>query len=304
MVRIVSFLPAATEIIRGLGAQDMLCGVTDGCTLPGDAKNMPRIISPALDPGMAGAEIDRAAGAMLARGEEVFTLDEDALREAKPDLIIAQDTCMVCAAHGGHLDRALEILGDMPDVYRMDPHNIDEILGCVDDLARMLDVAERGRRLRESLEARIEGARWRGTGRRPDVLALEWLDPMFTSGHWVPQMIGIAGGHDAISRTGDRSRRMSLAEAAGADPDIIILLPCGFGARRAMAEYNATLAKNHTWEKMRAVRSGAVFAVDAGAYFSGPGISTVTGIEILARIIRPAECAGLQVPGGSYHTAG
>ena len=298
--RIVSFLPSATELLYELGAQDMLYGVTHECTHPEAARDKPRIINSVFDPEkMSSREIDETTRALLKDGKDVFVLDEKVLADARPDLIISQNTCRACAVHTDQAERALEILKDGARVYPMDPHGIAEILDGVLDLSAVIGKRQEGQRLQRSLEKRIQNIH-RKTAHRPKVLALEWTDPPFTAGHWVPEMIETAGGSNMISRAGERSREMTCEEAAGADPDVIILMPCGFDAARAVSEYRASLEKNESWKNIRAVRENRVFAVDANSYFSKPSIRTVTGIEVLAKILHPDAHGDMTVPEGSY----
>lgn len=299
--RIVSLLPSATELIYELGLQDMLFGVTHECLYPADAASKPQVVSAVFDPeSMSSSEIDEKTRKLAEEGAEIFRLDGVVLRDARPDLIVSQSTCEVCAAHGGRIDAALRVLQRKPQVYSMDPHGVAEILDGVVELAEMLGAGERGAELRRSLEARLERVAAARPGRRPRVLALEWLDPFFTSGHWVPEMIELAGGENLISRAGERSRTLHPGEIAEADPDVIILMPCGFGTGRTVLEYRDTLHDRDGWRGLRAVGAGQVYAVDANSYFSKPSIRTVTGVEILARILHPGTFANITVPPGSF----
>lgn len=285
--RIVSLLPSATEIIYELGVQDRLFGVTHECRYPADAASKPRITTPAFESSrMSCGEIDGEVRRIYESGGDTFLIDAGALGRACPDLIVCQDTCRVCAVHTGQLEGALESLPERPATHAMDPHSVEEILDGIVGLAGAIGVEGRGRDLRRSLESRIsrvaEGAR----GEAPGVLVLEWLDPLFSAGHWVPEMIEAAGGRSLAGESGGRSRVMSLDEVASADPDIILLAPCGFDLRRTASEYGSSLARSEDWRRLRAVRDGAVYALDAGSYFSRPGTATVTGIEVLAGILR------------------
>ena len=298
--RIASFLPSATELIYELGVQDMLFGVTHECLYPADAASKPRVISAVFDPQhMSSREIDEKTRSLMEGGHDIFRLDEDVLCAARPDLIVSQNTCQVCAAHTGQVDAALKALPQKPRVHSMDPHSMEEILDGIVEFAEMVGVPERGRRLRASLEDRIRTVTGRLTGSTPRVLALEWLDPFFTAGHWVPEMIRAAGGQNLVSGTGEHSRIMSFDEIAAADPDIILLMPCGFDTRRTASDYRSVLQDRKDWQGLRAVEDGQVYALDANSYFSKPGIRTVTGIEILAGILHPRASADIPVPAGS-----
>jgi len=299
--RIVSFLPSATELLYELGAQDLLYGVTHECLYPEDAKNKPRIINSVFDPEkMTSKEIDQTTCTLLEGGVDLFTLDKQNLLDANPDLIISQNTCEVCAAHTNQVNKAIEILKVRPHLHSMDPHNINEIFDSVMELSKIIGKEQVGTNLRESLETRIKKIKERKILARPRVLAIEWVDPLFTSGHWVPEMIDIAGGINLVSKIGEHSRRMTLDEAIKSDPEIIILMPCGFDTDRAASEYHSSLSKNDSWNTIKAVKEKKVFAVDANSYFSKPSIRTVTGIEILSKILHPKVFDDVLVPENSY----
>lgn len=296
--RVVSLLPSATELVYELGAEKMLFGVTHECVYPAEAASKPRVISAMFDPQhMSSREIDTETRRRIGMGKEIFRIDERALRKARPDLIICQNTCQVCAAHAGQVEAALKILQYEPQIYSMDPHSMREILESVVELADILGAGGRGRRLRVELEERIRRVEARVGDRRRTVLALEWLDPLFTAGHWVPEMIALAGGKNLISGAGEHSRTLGLSEVVDADPDVIVLMPCGFDIDRTVSEYRSTLQRSGRWRYLRAVRDGAVYAVDANSHFSKPGIRTVSGIEILAEIF---GSAGAVVPEGCF----
>ncbi len=186
----------------------------------------------------------------------------------------------------------------------MDPHNLDEILQSVTELAKIIQKESKGKELKQSLEKRIEFLKKQNHDSKPIVLALEWIDPFFTAGHWVPEMIQVAGGASAVSKTGEHSRRMDLQEAIDSDPDIIVLMPCGFDTQRTIDEYQKYLQQNEKWQQLRAVKNKRIFAVDANSYFSKPSIRTITGSEILAKIIHPENFRDLTVPENSYKVIG
>jgi len=299
--RIVSFLPSATELIYELGAGDSLVGVTHECLYPEQAKEKPRIIDAVFDPEkMSSRQIDEKISELAKYGKRIFTVHEEALRNANPDLIIAQGTCAVCSAYTNEVNTALQILDNRPQVEMLDPHNINDILSSVMTIAKRIGREEQGKRLVESLQKRIDFVSFKTPSVRPKVLCIEWVEPFFTSGHWVPQMIEIAGGANLVSAAGEHSRKMTIGEVESADPDIIIMMPCGFDTKRTVGECSASLRDNQKWNGLRAVKSGSVYAVDANSYFSKPSIRIVTGIEILAKIIHPDEFSSLAVPDGAY----
>lgn len=286
--RIVSFLPSATELIYEIDAQDLLYGVTHECQYPEDAKKKPKIINSIFDPEkMTSKEIDETTSNLLKDGKDIFVLDEINLKNANPDLIITQTTCEVCAAHNNQVTQATRVLHNKPKIYSMDPHSITDILNGIIDFSRIINKEENGQHLKEKLEEKIRNLKKYNHETKPRILAVEWIEPFFTAGHWVPEMIEIAGGINLISKKGEHSRRLSFDEISKEDPDYIIFMPCGFNTERGLLEYNQSLKEKEEWNKLRAVQEGKVFVVDANAYFSKPSIRTIIGIEILAKIIHP-----------------
>ncbi len=300
-MRIVSFLPSATEMIYELGAGDDLVGVTHECLYPEQAKTKLRIIDSVFDPEkMSSRQIDEKISELARNGQSVFTVHEENLKKVDPDLIIAQGTCAVCSAYTNEVNTALQILNNRPQVEVLDPHNINDIMSSVMAIAKRIGREEQGKRLVESLQKRIDFVSFKTPSSRPKVLCIEWVEPFFTSGHWVPQMIEIAGGTNLVSAAGEHSRKMTIDEVVSADADIIIMMPCGFDTRRTISECASSLGKDQKWCGLRAVKSGSVYAVDANSYFSKPSIRIVTGIEILAKIIHPDVFSSLVVPDGAY----
>lgn len=298
--RIVSFLPSATELLYELGAEKNLVGVTHECTYPEQAKTKLRIINSVFDPEtMTSKQIDDKVSELARNGKDIFTVDEENLREANPDLIVAQGTCAVCSAYTNEVNKALQILQQRPQVIVLDPHTIEEILDSVIEIAQKIGKEKEGERLIESLRKRINFVKSKDV-KRKKILCIEWIEPFFTSGHWIPQMIEIAGGVNAISVTGEHSRRMTIEEVEKADPDIVVMMPCGFDTKRTASECTKILHSNQRWKNLRAIRDNQVFAVDANSYFSKPSIRTITGIEILAKIIHPHEFSDIKTPENSF----
>lgn len=299
-MRIVSFLPSATETLYQLGAGGQVVGVTHECNFPAQASKKPRVIRPSFDPGrMTGRQIDAKIVELMRSGNEIYVVDDKALKKANPDLIVAQGLCEVCSPFTKEINRAVSILGGQPDVLVLDPHDLDDILVSIMDVAEKVGRVREGAKLVASLQKRIDAVRSMKTKNRPRVLCIEWLDPLFTAGHWVPQMVEMAGGINGISTAGEPSRRMEIDEAVQFDPDIIVLMPCGFEILRTLKELTA-LARNEKWKSLRAVRNGNVYAVNANAYFSKPGPRTVAGLGILAKILHPEVSRHIRVPKGSY----
>jgi iron complex transport system substrate-binding protein len=306
-MRIVSFLPSATETLYKLGLGRRIVGVTHECKYPTAARAKPRVIHPSFDPSrMSGREIDSKIVELVRAGADVYVVDDELLKKADPDLIVAQGLCEVCSPFTKEIARAVDIISGgrgarpAPDVLVLDPHDLDDILVSIMDVAEKVGRVREGRRLVASLQKRIDAVRAiEIRNGRPKVVCVEWVDPLFTAGHWVPQMVDYAGGRNGISAPGEQSRRMDVGEVAEFDPDIIVMMPCGFGIKRTVEEMKV-LQNNKEWKSLRAVREGNVYAVDAGSYFSKPGPRTITGLEILARIIHPKASRMIKVPKNSY----
>ena len=299
--RIVTFLPSATELIYSLGAEDRLFGVTHECNYPSDAKTKPRVISSVFDPAsMSSKQIDDKICQLMSEGKEIYNLNKENLLSAKPDLIISQNICEVCSAHTEHVNMAVEMLEKKPEVYTMDPHDVSEILTSIKDISRIIGKEKEGSRLIDSLSKRLEFVKGKTFEKRPKVVAIEWVDPFFTSGHWIPEMIEVAGGENLISSEKMPSRKMKLEEIKEANPDIIVVMPCGFDVKRTVNEYKKVLAGNPEWNELKAVKENNVYAVDANSYFSKPSLRTITGIEVLASIFHPDVFGDLQLPEDSF----
>jgi len=299
--RIVSFLPSATELLYELGVEDRLFGVTHECKYPDIAKLKPQVISSVINSDeLTSNEINTMTCTLLRDGGDIFKLNEQNLKDANPDLIISQETCEVCAAYTTQVQKALDILSKKPQLYSMDPHNLSEIIQSVTKLGKILEKDQKALEIVNSLEQRIQNIRNSQNYEKPNVLALEWLEPFFTAGHWIPEMIEVSGGINMISKTGEHSRRMDMGEIVESNPDVIILMPCGFDTQRTVSEYDAILKDNSGWNSLKAVKNNQIFAVDANSFFSKPSIRTIDGLEILAKIIQPERFDDLVVPVDSF----
>ena len=299
--RIVSFLPSATELIYELGAHERLFGVTHECNYPNNASNKPRVIESVFESReMSSQEIDDKICSLSEKGEDIYKLVTENLISAKPDLIISQEICEVCSAYTSQVKTAMDILEVKPDVYSMNPHDVQGILQCVRDISEKIDEVEKGCKLVNSLSIRINKIKEVSILNRPKVLGIEWIIPFFTTGHWVPEMIEYSGGINMITKKGERSRKMGIEEIENADPDVLVIMPCGFDVQRTISEYKKYLSNDSRWNNLRAVKERKVFAVDANSFFSKPSIRVVTGIEILAKILHPDIFSDLQVPINSF----
>ncbi len=299
--RIVSFLPSATELIYELEAQEKLFGVTHECNYPNDASSKPRVIESVFEPeNMSSQEIDDQICSLSERGEDIYKLVTQNVINAKPDLIISQEICEVCSAYTNQVKNAIKILDEKPEIYSMSPHDVQGILKCVKNIAEKIDKVQRGIEIVNSLNSRINKIKNVQISNKPKVLGIEWIKPFFTSGHWVPEMIEFSGGINMITKTGEHSRKMNIEEIENTDPDVLILMPCGFDVQRTVSEYDKYLRNDTRWNQLRAVKNKKVFAVDANSFFSKPSIRIVKGIEILAKILHPEIFTDLEVPNSSF----
>ena len=299
--RIISFLPSATELIYELGAQEKLFGVTHECNYPTEAASKPKVIESVFEPEkMSSKEIDEKICDLSEKGEDIYKLVTQNVSDAKPDLIISQEICEVCSAYTNQVKNAIEILDEKPEIYSMSPHDINGILKCVTDIAEKINEKKRGNEIVNSLNSRINRIKDVKISKRPKVLAIEWINPFFTSGHWVPEMIEMSGGENMITKKGEHSRKMEIEEIENENPDVLVLMPCGFDVQRTVSEYEKYLKNDLRWNELRAVKERKVFAVDANSFFSKPSIRVVTGIEILAKILHPEMFEELEVPNNSF----
>jgi iron complex transport system substrate-binding protein len=298
--RIVSFLPSATEVLYEIGAGDQIFGVTHECKFPESAKRKPKVINSSFDPAkMNSKEIDNKIVELMQSGRDIYVIDDRILKEAKPDLIVAQGVCEVCSPFTKEIKRAISILDYKPDVLILDPHNLDDILISIMDVAERVGRIKEGRKLIVSLQNRIDSIRIRPKENKTKVLCIEWIDPFFAAGHWIPQMVEIAGGINGLGSYGKPSYRIDIDEIIKFDPDKIILMPCGFDIDRTLIEFEQAKISNK-WKSLQAVQNNEIFAVDAGAYFSKPSPRTITGLEILAKIIHPDKFLDIIVPTNSF----
>jgi iron complex transport system substrate-binding protein len=281
-MRIVSLVPSATEMLFALGLGAELVAVTHECDFPAAAQELPRITRDVLPSGPAAAEIDAAVKERTLAGESIYELDADQLRDLQPDLIVTQALCSVCAVSYDDVRAIAEELPHRPQVISLDPHTVGEVLGDARTLAQATDRQDAAVELVRQAAERIDRVRVAVKGaRRPRVAALEWLDPPFDAGHWTPQLISYAGGDDVLGFPGENSEERSWAEVGATQPDILIVMPCGYDAQIAHRE-----AEMHR-DELAAVGAGEVVAVDASSYFSRPGPRIVDGLELLAHILHP-----------------
>ena len=281
-MRIVSLVPSATEMLFALGLGPDLIAVTHECDYPDAARELPKITRDVLEPGLTAAQIDAAVRERTLAGEPIYELDADTLRKLEPDLIVTQALCSVCAVSYDDVRAVADEIETHPTVISLDPRTVGEILGDARTLAQATDRKDAAVDLVEEASARIDRIRLAVRGApRPRVAALEWLDPPFAAGHWTPQLIEYAGGEDVLGFAGEHSEQRSWEEIAAAQPDIVIVMPCGYDAEIAHRE-----AEMHR-DELAALGAGEVVTVDAAAYFSRPGPRIVDGLELLAHILHP-----------------
>lgn len=288
-MRVVSLLPAATEICFALGLGDSVVGVSPECDFPLAARRKPAMSRILLDyEGKSAAETSRMVGERLAHGGALYAIEEAALRDVEPDLILTQGLCEVCAPSFGDVREVAMGLPNPPEVLSLDPHRLEDILGDILRVGDACGVSDEARRVAESLRERIEqlATRAERTRERSRVLCLEWFDPLFVAGHWVPEMVHLAGGEDVFGRPGEKSFRVDGKAIALAAPEVIVLAPCGYHMDRVEQEASVVAAQPW-WRDLPAVRRDRVWLVDASSYFNRPGPRVVDGLEILAYILHP-----------------
>jgi iron complex transport system substrate-binding protein len=281
-VRIVSLVPHATELLFALGLGDDVVGVTHECDYPEAAQDLPPVTRDVLPAGLSAAEIDAAVKERTLEGESIYALDEELLRELEPDLIVTQALCHVCAVSHDEVQAIAVTMDEPPRVISLDPKTYGETLGDVRTIAQVTDTKDAALDLiaRTARRADIVRLAVRDT-LRPRVVALEWLDPVFVAGHWTPQLIEMAGGEDVLGLPGEPSQQLSWEMVVAAQPDVIVVMPCGYDAARALVE-----AEQHA-DRLRETGAWRIVAVDASSYFSRPGPRLIDGLELLASILHP-----------------
>lgn len=298
-MRVCSFLPSATEIVFALGLGDEVVGVTHECDYPPAARTKPVVVHSTVEPAvLSSGEIEDAVRASLQTGEGLYVVDPEALRIADPDLIVTQDLCDVCALPAEAVTSAIAGLRRQPKVISLKPERLSEVLADIRHVGAVAGRREEASRLAAELTQRITTV-GRLTARveaRPRVLCIEWFDPIYVGGHWVPEMVNLAGGVDVLGKAGEKSRIIPWEEARAAAPEVIVLLPCGFGPERITKEVYL-LERLPGWDDLPAVRSGRVYGTDASAYFSRPGPRLVDGLEILAHFLHPDIFPLPDIPG-------
>lgn len=288
-MRIISLLPSATEIVYALGLGGDLAAVTEECDWPPEADEKPVVSRSALPPRLGTSrEIDEAVRARMDAQEPIYRLDVDLIRRIEPDVILTQDLCRVCAVPSGEVERALEEIGATnAKVISLDPHSLEQVLEGIRAAGGLLGAAERAEEIVSSLRDRLDAVR-RTAERLPSVrtFALEWLDPPFVGGHWVPDMVRLAGGINLLNEPEQPSQVVTWFDVARSRPEVVVFMPCGYGLDAAEDEAGRLLGAPG-FSDLPAARMGNVFAVDATSYFSRPGPRLVDGVELLAWALHP-----------------
>jgi iron complex transport system substrate-binding protein len=281
-VRIVSLLPSATEILFAVGAGADVVGVTFECDFPPEARQRRIVSNTTLPEGLTPAQIDRAVRARLEAGDDLYRLDEGALRAIDPDLVVTQDLCAVCAVDINEVDQALEHLGCRAEVLTLDPMTLEEVMASIETVGHATGTEEQANTLVTALRRRLDDLAGAVAGRpRPRMALLEWTDPPYSAGHWIPDLVDAAGGAAVLGKGGAPSEQIEWAAVARSEPDVIVVAPCGYRLEGATALARQLLATGNLPESV------PVWAVDADAAFVRPGPRVVDGVETLAHIAHP-----------------
>jgi iron complex transport system substrate-binding protein len=287
--RIVSFLPSATEMACALGLHDQLVGITHECDYPPSVREKPVVVSSAVSMAtMTQAEIDSIVSERLKNGQSLYQVDEKLLQELAPDLILTQDLCQVCAPSGNEVTQALTALPRKPEILWLTPKSLDQIADNLREIGAATGSLEKAEELIAHSRAILDhiAERARAASTRPRVFCMEWLDPVYCSGHWVPEMVSIAGGVDHLGHEGSDSVRVAWEDVLAWKPEVLVIMPCGFHLHQVL-ELAPKLCAKSGWLELPAAQQGRVYAVDASSYFARPGPRVVEGTELLAHILHP-----------------
>jgi iron complex transport system substrate-binding protein len=297
-VRICSLVPAATEIVFALGLGDRVVGVTHECDWPPEATTLPTVTASLIESDrLTSLEIDRAVSEAAGNGKPLYAIDEDRWRELEPDVVLVQELCDVCAVSRDEVEGLVSARPIVAEIIDVSPTTLDGVLATITALGVRLGAEGAADELTGGMRGRLDRVRVAigDADKIPGVFVCEWLDPPFTAGHWVPDMVDVAGGKDVASAPGEPSRRMTWDDVAALDPEILVLAPCGFDLDRTITEVDPDALRGHLLETA-VRREGNVFAVDASAYFSRPGPRLVDGVELLAHLLHPEACSDPGLP--------
>jgi iron complex transport system substrate-binding protein len=298
-MQICSFLPSATEILFALDLGDSVAGVTFECDYPPAAVGKPIVVDTILRHNLTQDEIDRDVSEYSSHGESLYRVDVERMESIKPDLILTQELCDVCAVSTSHLAKALHRLSSQPEVLSLTPHTLEDVFADIERVGNATQREEKAASVVKQLRERVSAVRDARKTQKPRVACLEWLTPPFNGGHWVPEMVALAGGIDLLGRLGEDSYRMPWQQVLDIDPEVVLVMPCGYNLEMTVAEFGKTELPAG-WSEISAVRHGRVFAVDATAYFSRPGPRLVTGLEIMGVLLQDRMDEADRLPPNSW----
>jgi len=286
-MRICSLVPGATEVVAALDLTDQLVAVSHECDYPESVRHVPSVVESVIDQHTLSSDaIDRAVKQLVSAGQRLYRLNEQRLIAARPDVILTQDLCHVCAVTPDQLTQAMTALPSAPRLVTLNPTSLEDMLRDIERIAQAVGAADRGQRLLRSLRGRLDRVSAATHPTRPRVVCLEWLAPLYIAGHWVPEMVALAGGEDALGRNDQPSRETTWEEVADANPDILLIMPCGYSVQRTLDELSRLQHTSPPWSAQLA-RWPETYVLDANAYFSRPGPRLVDGVELLATILHP-----------------
>ena len=292
-MKICSLLPSATEIVAALGLADHLVGISHECDYPPEITDIPIMVSSKCSTDQRSSkEIDQQVTETLASGDSLYTLNTERLVQAQPDLVITQGLCHVCALTAVQVEEAVRALPQAPHVLSLNPTRLDEVFTDIEQIGAATQRVSRASMFIAHLKDRMNRVTQivPQSESRPRVACLEWFDPLYVAGHWVPEMVALAGGIDALGTAGEPSRRIGWNDLLQAAPDVLIFMPCGFTIERCRAELRR-VEPQWDWSKLTAIQTGNAYLVNASAYFSRPGPRLIDGLEILASILHPSRFA-------------
>jgi iron complex transport system substrate-binding protein len=291
-MKIASFLPSATEILFAIGAGEDVCAVTFECDYPPEARAKPQVVFSSLPPGLEPGEIDAIVSSEGSQGRSLYFVDLPRLQALEPSLVVLQDLCRVCAIDSPTLARDMAHLPSRPQAVSLNAHSLEGVFEEIEMLGAVTSRYLEATTLTAALRARVDLVRKAPKPKTiPRVLCLEWLDPPFQGGHWIPEMVLLAGGNPVLSTPAEKSMRITWEQIAEADPEVLVLMPCGYDLAQTQEQFRALLLPPE-WHGLSAVRSGQVYAVDGSAYFSRPGPRLVDGLEVLHSILSSGALSG------------
>ncbi len=297
-MRICSFLPSITEIVYELGLGDSLTGVTHECDYPPEAVDKKRVIMSFIEPEkLTSREIDDVVAKNARDGKSTYLVKKEALIEANPDIILTQELCEVCAVSGNQVQEAVQVLGRTPEIIALEPKTLAGILETINIIGEATGTQARAKEITDRLGSRIEKIQLKlGNERdRPRVFCLEWLDPPYVAGHWVPEMVETAGGDCGIGKPGEPSFKVTWDDIVEFAPHMLFIMPCGYNIEKTFKELDK-VSSNEGWFALPATNRGEIYLFDANSYFSRPGPRVVDGLEILAKTIHPESMKGYEPP--------